>query len=164
MLRVPSVILKNTNVLSAATDIVYLPRVRKLLERNSSSRLQRIFKKFMHPYEIDHYNTLVKHGSQPEQKLVYVAGVWASKESLFKSLPYSSQRPSAIDIYTKLAYKSNDLDGKPKLNLDKKRFSTGCSTTSYWDKHLESTRYEMSISHDQNYLICILLHIKDAEP
>ncbi|CAG98308.1 holo-[acyl-carrier-protein] synthase [Kluyveromyces lactis] len=158
----PHIFLKNTNVISAATDIVFLPRVEKLLQRNSSSRLHRILKKFMHPYEIKQFETLVNSGSSLKHKSIYIAGVWASKESLFKTLPHSSDRPSAIDIYTKLAFKSNDPDGKPNLNLDQKRFSTGEHNITYWNEYLHSTRYEISISHDQDYLICILLHLRDA--
>lgn len=61
-IKVPQLVFKNTNVISAGTDIVYLPRIeRLLLKYRASSRLNRVLTKFMHQHEISHFNRLEQY-------------------------------------------------------------------------------------------------------
>lgn len=156
----PSLSIANANVRSVGTDIVHVPRIDKILRNNSETRLQRILRKFMHPKELQRFRELQKTQPLKAQSL-YVAGVWATKESLLKSLPSSQDKPPAIHIYTRLAYKYNDITGRPILKLDKNSFITS-STKDYWDQHLKSSQYIISLSHDQDYLVCFLVQLEIA--
>lgn len=159
-IKVPQLVFKNTNVISAGTDIVYLPRIeRLLLKYRASSRLNRVLTKFMHQHEISHFNRSEQYEPLKSQ-VIYVAGIWAIKEALLKTLPAGFGKPPAIQIYTKLLYKTNTPDGKPELHLDKDSFLND-ETKNYWNKYLERTKYVVSISHDQDYLISILLHMRE---
>ncbi|BAO38654.2 hypothetical protein KLMA_20196 [Kluyveromyces marxianus DMKU3-1042] len=138
-LKVPQLVFKNTNVISAGTDIVYLPRIeRLLLKYRASPRLNRVLTKFMHQNEISHFNRLQQYEPLKSQ-VIYIAGIWAIKEALLKTLPAGFGKPPAIQIYTKLLYKTNTPDGKPELHLDKDSFLND-ETKNYWNKYLERTK------------------------
>lgn len=160
--RFPSKInFKGSNVLAVGTDIVYIPRLEKMLLRNEPQRLNKIMRKFMHQREIEQFHYIALRQNIRSQA-TYLSGIWAIKESLFKCLPNEKSRPPAIHIYTRLGYKSKNDQGQPKFNLDMSRFITP-STQEYWNKYIKSTRFILSLSHDQDYLVCFMMHVHKAQ-
>ncbi|MBW2992285.1 holo-ACP synthase [Candidatus Woesearchaeota archaeon] len=84
----------------AGTDIVYIPRIKKLIENKSF--LEKIF----HPSELKNL--------KPE----HLAGVLAAKEAFFKAI---NQKPKWLDVeivYQKTSRPKLILSNKYKLNTD----------------------------------------------
>ncbi|SCU95969.1 LAMI_0F04632g1_1 [Lachancea mirantina] len=154
------------NVKGIGTDLVHVQRFRKLLDKyptsGNKSTLNKIIAKFMHPYEIDRLEALIQTETSQEPIIRYVAGVWATKEAIFKSLRCNSfpasEFPPAQFIFTKICYKTNEVDGRPKIGID-------CSQLGVWKQFSEhlitNSKFLVSLSHDADYLISFVCHIKD---
>ncbi|CCD25052.1 holo-[acyl-carrier-protein] synthase NDAI_0E02350 [Naumovozyma dairenensis CBS 421] len=154
------------NLLGIGTDIVYLPRFQRLLMKytndddvyaiKSSSALDRINDKFMHPIERATFRSLANESLSKRAK--YLAGVWATKEATLKALHCyipSEHIPPAQVIYTKLLYKTNNTStGSPQLQFDK-NFSTTTPLYSQFFRDYINGKIStlLSISHDEQYLV-----------
>lgn len=158
-------ILSKGRLLGIGTDIIYLPRINKLLQKYAvnpelpRSRFYKIAKKFMHPVELSKLESLLKQRDIADAKVVtYVGGIWAAKESTYKALscfvPHN-MIPPAQSVYTRLVYKTNQGNGVPVLRFDE-RFDTDPWTGSkFYKQYIEGpgTKPLISISHDRDYLI-----------
>lgn len=159
-----------SRLLGVGTDIVYLPRFTKLLQRyplqgsiEKKHSFIRIARKFMHPTEIIQMNSLQatsKRSSMATDSVItYVAGIWAIKESIFKafsSFVPSCEMPPAQSIYTKLVYKQNSSGKLPHVRFDD-QFSIKASPFDFefYKRYIgaPSTEALVSISHDGDYLV-----------
>lgn len=157
-------------LLGIGTDIVYLPRFHKLVQKyplkhgnNGNPTFYQLAKKFMHPIEIAKLETLLTNDTHTADRVTtYVGGVWAVKESVIKALacfvpPY--KMPPAQSIYTKLLYKTNDPNNIPIVRIDDKFPLSGSeSSAQFYREYIEapSTKVLVSISHDQDYLVAFV--------
>ncbi|KAL3232202.1 Mitochondrial holo-[acyl-carrier-protein] synthase [Nakaseomyces bracarensis] len=142
-------------------DIVYLPRVARLLARypRGTTGFQRLVTKFMHEEEIRRLGDY-----SDAQLLTKVAGTWALKEAGYKAL-FSAvdhmavcppeQVPSAMRVYTRLLYRTRTAVGSPRLNIDSASLSG-----EPFDEFLSRCEYLASISHDSDYVVAYTTLIK----
>ncbi|CUS20412.1 LAQU0S01e06018g1_1 [Lachancea quebecensis] len=154
----------HTAILGIGTDIVYLPRFAKIVEKHApieqSTAFRRMMSKFMHPIEISQLNQMLQSGCNSPSVVRYLAGVWATKEAIFKSL--ATQRLEepllpAQTIYTQVFYKANDQDGAPRIEIDS---SIKCSHPEFARAYIAGTRLMLSIAHDEDYLVSFVCHVR----
>lgn len=158
----------SSNILGIGTDIVHIPRFAQLLEKyplqQPNSKIFKILGKFMHPLEIEELRRRSEFPKRENQLACYISGIWATKEAIYKSLSSNvktGQLPPAQAIYTKLFYKTNDLDGKPLI----KRITSSTEDRDYRDftrEYIDGSEFLISISHDGNYLISFVCHVKNS--
>lgn len=168
---------KSSNrLLGIGTDIVYLPRFYKLLQKyplqygiNGNPTFYKLANKFMHPFEIAKLKTLIADDTHTAaQVCTYVGGVWAVKESVIKALACfvpPHKMPPAQRVYTKLLYKTNDSNNIPIVRLDNKFPLSGSqSCAQFYHEYIEtpSTKVLISISHDQDYLVAFACLVKES--
>jgi len=115
-------------VLAIGVDIVRISRISRLLDKSKLRFLQRV----LHPSEIEVYSKL--HGNRKAQ---YVAGSWAAKEAVFKTLDQSAQRSFQFRNWYRFSQEK-----RPFIGVDG------------WDK---SEEFHLSISHDEDMLIATVL-------
>ncbi|SCU95582.1 LAME_0F12662g1_1 [Lachancea meyersii CBS 8951] len=154
------------NVLGIGTDIVYLPRFAKLVSDDASARKartnNRILGKFMHATELSKLQCM-RQNNRPDTALVqYVAGVWATKEAVYKCFASSSntsiiELPPAKTIYTRFCYKTNDSKGIPKLVFDQELAGV---YPEFVKAYIDNTKFLLSISHDADYLVSYVCHVR----
>lgn len=136
-------------MIAVGCDIVYLPRVARLVSRYppGCTGFNRLISKFMHEKEIKHVKSL-----DNKALISYIAGTWALKEAGLKAIHSGVPvpvPPPAIHIYTKLLYRSRNLHGGPVLNIDMQALDL----KSPCEKYLSQCEFLSSISHDQDYLM-----------
>ena len=153
------------NVVGIGTDIVHLPRIARIIAKygrsSGSSSMYRITKKFMAGPERLRFQTLLtENNSELDMRnaVRYMAGVWATKESLLKALSCYvpvSELPPAQTIYSKLFCKKNLSSGVPIVQI-LEDFPTKCPEYKdfYYNYIFHDLEALISISHDQDYLIC----------
>ena len=146
-----------SSVLGIGTDLVYLPRFTRLLEKMSSfehkERFHKILRKFMHPREILCFDQMRQRDASPTALSNYAAGIWATKEAVFKSLVAQKNDvvlPPAQFIYTKMCFKSNDTNGAPYLEIDKEQTLL---RPEFEKAYIRNSKFLLSISHDGDYLV-----------
>ncbi|QLG70658.1 hypothetical protein HG535_0A06000 [Zygotorulaspora mrakii] len=155
-------------LVGVGTDIVYLPRIAKLLDKYTSnrdrniSRFHKITQKFMHPIELNQLDTLLTEGSSSKTRLTtFIGGVWASKESTYKALscfvPHD-MIPPAKTIYTGLFYKMNAKNGYPTLQFDDKFQESHLANQDFYRDFVKIPQIKplISIAHDHDYLACFV--------
>ncbi|AMD19042.1 HBR141Cp [Eremothecium sinecaudum] len=158
-------------LLGIGSDIVFLPRFRKIIKalpavhQPSLVCLPSICRKFMHPMETEHLKSLLLRDASNESAAVrYIAGVWATKEAVYKALSSSvvpDHLPPASTIYTKLCYKVNYQDvGRPMVILDPK-FRSKTAYKLFWDRYVTNSEFLVTISHDTDYLISFVAHVRN---
>lgn len=145
-------------------DIVHLPRILKLVNKYSAreSTLNAIVGKVMCSHEREKFQTLIKDYNnnsssskiQKQRSVTYLAGIWATKEALYKSManfiPHHDMLP-AQTIYTKLFFKSNNqTTGAPQVQI-LNPLTSECQIL--YEKYLKNSNILVSISHDGDYLI-----------
>ncbi|SCU82665.1 LADA_0C07140g1_1 [Lachancea dasiensis] len=151
-------------VLGIGTDVVYLPRFKNLISKYGSSedgkRLHRLLGKFMHNRELSEFQELVNGGKYGLPLVHYIAGIWATKEAVYKALAsrqVACAMPPAQTIYTKLLYKTNDAKGVPRIEIDH-------SLTVQYPKFIQdsilNTKFLVSLSHDEDYLVSYVCQTK----
>ncbi|KAH3902325.1 holo-[acyl-carrier-protein] synthase SCDLUD_002145 [Saccharomycodes ludwigii] len=182
-------------------DIVYLKRFDKLLLKtflkpalsklpsrsttclnNTNNTLEKICNKFMHKNEWDYFcNQLESHN----ERVKYIAGVWAIKESILKTLPDGNDilLPPTVTIYTKIFYKGvtmkkqdNDFirgnnsvssSSKPRIIIDESYVEEMIKNRDNKNKYkdfitmLANSKFHVSLSHDGDYLIAYVVRVKD---
>lgn len=110
------------------TDIVEISRIRKLLQKNSTEFLSRIFTE-----------SELREASAKKNSAEYLAGRWAVKEALSKALGCGiGAECNWKDINT-----TNNARGAPKTSL-----SGAASKTSLGKK---VKKIHVSISHERNF-------------
>ncbi|KAK6461427.1 4'-phosphopantetheinyl transferase superfamily [Scheffersomyces coipomensis] len=113
-------------------DVTSISRFKKLLEKNNDF-VERLSLRLLHPkYELNKFVTLRKN-HESDQLLLFLAGTWASKEALYKSLDISDQRSFEFKHW----YRSYDENGKPLIQSD-------IHTTD---------EFLLSLSHDQDTVV-----------
>ncbi|CAR22748.1 ACPS domain-containing protein [Lachancea thermotolerans] len=151
-------------MLGIGTDIVYLPRFAKIVEKHApvgqSTTFRKIATKFMHPEEVRHLYQMLQLGYNSPSVVRYLAGVWATKEAIFKSL--AAQRLEipllpAQKIYTQVFYKTNEQDGAPRVEFDS---SIERLHPEFARAYIANTRFVLSIAHDEDYLVSFVCHIR----
>lgn len=142
-------------------DIVHIPRILELINKYSTkkSTLNAIARKVMCSREREKFQNLMRNLDihcevQKQQCVTYMAGIWATKEALYKSMthfiPPHDMLPAQM-IYTKLFYKSNNqITGAPQVQIVNP-LTTECQLL--YEKYLKDTNIFLSISHDGEYLI-----------
>ncbi|AET38141.1 holo-[acyl-carrier-protein] synthase Ecym_2409 [Eremothecium cymbalariae DBVPG len=175
------------NLLGIGTDVVRVSRFLRLMEKYSSKQQQlsdqragrngfeRFTKKFMHPYEVKQfYGEVVEAATtasgrcssvQQMRNARYLAGIWATKEAIYKALVSGLQRPNALPaasaIY-KQFYKSNDaVTGCPVINVDVGGFRETAGLERFWNMHVKGSRFLLSVSHDGDYVVTFVCQVKD---
>lgn len=153
------------NVLGIGTDIVHLPRIARIIAKygpsSGSSSLYRITKKFMAEPERLKFQTLLTESNSDlniQKAVRYMAGVWATKESLLKALSCYvpvSELPPAQTVYSKLFCKTNLSSGVPIVQI-LGDFPVRCPEYNdfYYNYIFRNLEALISISHDRDYLIC----------
>ncbi|CCK72245.1 holo-[acyl-carrier-protein] synthase KNAG_0J01640 [Huiozyma naganishii CBS 8797] len=142
-------------MLGIGVDLVYLPRISKLIAKyKGSSTLNAICGKFMCAQEQAHMGQLLLSGDAT-RTVQYMAGVWAAKEAVYKALSCfvpSNALPPAQTVYSQLMHKHNvgkcptlsTLESFPQLYPQHEQF---------YSKYILPSRMLLSISHDGDYLI-----------
>jgi holo-[acyl-carrier protein] synthase len=115
-------------ILGMGTDIVEISRIRKLLKKNSSEFLSRVYTE----------NELEESGAK-KNSAEYLAGRWAVKEALSKALGCGI----GGDCNWKDVSTTNDSRGAPKIHL-----SGFASKTA---KIKGARKIHVSISHEKHY-------------
>ncbi|EDO17152.1 hypothetical protein Kpol_1072p22 [Vanderwaltozyma polyspora DSM 70294] len=160
--------ISNSKVYGIGTDIVHLPRIARLLIRyplelpgeiRNKKSFHRISNKFMHEQEYSYLQSLNQDTPRDVNRIIkYIASVWASKECFYKSLSNyvpKTELPPAQTIYTKLAYRTKDRDGKPLLQIDPSFINGNMKYTNFFNNYIDPNLFQilLSISHDKDYLI-----------
>lgn len=152
--------------IGVGTDIVYIPRFSRLLRKYPTelkdSKFWKIANKFMHSYEKKVLSQILIERHSHLRAVQYISGVWSIKESIYKSLSTQSDKdclPPAQVIYTKLCYRDKDMENKPIIVIDQNSFIS-CGYSDFYNNHIKGTKFLLSISHDQDYLISFVCHVK----
>lgn len=128
-----SLFMKFPVVVGLGVDITRILRFSRLLSRPNSARfLQRI----LHPTENDKFNRL-ELSSRPQ----FVAGCWAAKEAVFKTLDAEDQKVFLFNLWSR-----RTVGQKPEIVND-----------AHLDKFL------LSISHDDDILVATVLRQRLVE-
>lgn len=128
-----SLFMKFPVVVGLGVDITRVLRFSRLLSRPDSARfLQRV----LHPTENDKFNRL-ELSSRPQ----FVAGCWAAKEAVFKTLDAEDQKVFLFNLWSR-----RTVGQKPEIVND-----------AHLDKFL------LSISHDDDILVATVLRQRLVE-
>lgn len=152
------------NVIGIGADIVYVPRIKRLLSKNlehAPLRFDKIARKFMHEQEIIQLRELISSPGPENTLAYYVSGVWAVKEAIYKSMaseiPLQALPPAQV-LYTKLCYKTNDEQGRPHVEIDYRSME---GYADFISRHIKGTSFKVSISHDRDYVMAFICHVKN---
>lgn len=118
-------------VVAIGIDIVRISRISHLLAKSKSRFLNRV----LHPSELDICSRL-----PDTRKAQYVAGSWAAKEALFKTLDIAAQKEFQFRKWYRFAQEKRPFIGREN-----------------WDKNEE---FHLSISHDGDILVATVLRQK----
>lgn len=131
-------------VLGVGLDIVEVSRFHDILYKRGDDYANRFVKRVLNPgHEIARFHHLhLKR--DPDLCVKYVAGCWALKEALFKTLDRDCQKQFAFNAW----YRQNDADGKPTIWNDAYPF--------------QDEQFHASISHDGGILAAVILRQKLA--
>ncbi|SCU84647.1 LADA_0D02960g1_1 [Lachancea dasiensis] len=158
----------SSSVLGIGTDVVYLPRFQRLILKYGSpgdgKRLDRIMSKFMHARELSRYQELLQNHKSSLPLIHYAAGVWATKEAIYKTLASQvpvNMMPPAQTIYTKLCYKLNGSTGAPKIEIDDTLMT---KYPKFMLENIINTKFLVSLSHDEKYLVSFVCQSKIGPP
>ncbi|GAV54978.1 hypothetical protein ZYGR_0AS03010 [Zygosaccharomyces rouxii] len=154
-------------ILGIGTDIVFTPRIYGLLKRfpPNGSGFRRLTAKFMHQHELQELQLLIDQKRDPT---TYVAGVWATKECVWKALASFVDPkliPPAMSVYTRLCYKTKGPGGAPILVFDSNFPITTPLHSLFYREVIYKRRLEalLSISHDKDYLVAFMMMLEDVE-
>lgn len=131
-------------VLGVGLDIVEVSRFHRILYKRGDNYANRFVKRVLNPrHEISKFQ-LLHLKSDSDQCVRYVAGCWALKEALFKTLDHDHQQHFAFNAW----YRRNDANGKPTIWND-----------AY---PLHDENFQASVSHDGGILAAVVLRQKAA--
>lgn len=115
-------------------DLIKVLRIGTLLSKPIGYRfLQRV----LHPSEICHIESLSE-----DNRVLYVAGCWATKEAIFKSLNSIDQRSFAFNKWYRYLENGRPLIGCDKPTLDE---------------------FQLSISHDGGFVLATVVRQEIVE-
>lgn len=119
------------SVLGIGVDVVRVSRILRLLENTKKGRfIQRV----LHPSEVKNF-----HNHDNETVARYVAGCWAAKEAVFKTLDPKDQKKFQFKRW----YRYSEA-GRPYIGFDEKM----------------ADEFLLSISHDGDILVATVLRQK----
>ncbi|KAG5421138.1 hypothetical protein I9W82_000228 [Candida metapsilosis] len=134
----PGVARKAGLVVGIGVDIIKTSRFEKLLKAKTSSFAERLCKRILHPrHELPRFKEM-----GGERQVQFLAGSWAAKEALFKTLQQEEQDQFNFNEW----YRFNNSTGKPFIWNDK------------FDP--KSEEFHLSISHDDSLVIATVLRQK----
>lgn len=151
--------------LGIGTDIVHLPRFKRLLQKyplrpnHEMQPFMKIARKYMHPYEMNKIQAIANEPDSATRLVIYAAGIWGIKESVLKALSCfvpAEDMPTAQSIYTKLIFKSSISGEKPLLQFDDTYRAIATKQEAiFYKRYIEAplTQPLVSISHDGDYLV-----------
>ncbi|CAR28572.1 hypothetical protein ZYGR_0S02050 [Zygosaccharomyces rouxii] len=152
-------------VLGIGTDIVFTPRISHLLQRfpPNGSGFKRLTTKFMHQHELEELQLLLYQKKDPT---TYLAGVWATKECVWKAMTSfvdPKLMPPAISVYTRLCYKTKGPRGSPFLVFDSNFPQTTPLHSLFYNEVIYKRKIKalLSISHDKDYLVAFMTMLED---
>ncbi|GMM37826.1 hypothetical protein DASC09_051510 [Saccharomycopsis crataegensis] len=152
-------------VLGLGNDVVNIQRFRNILVHHgiNSSYVKRLTQRILNErHEYPRFASLLPKGISGEisgdkidsstlhRCCQILAGSWASKEALFKSLDPHHQKHFVFKNW----YKWNDENGKPNIQIDR---SVAPSD------NMTEDQFMLSISHDGDMLIATVLRIGNVE-
>ncbi|KAG2736063.1 hypothetical protein G9P44_000153 [Scheffersomyces stipitis] len=127
---------KCLKVLGIGVDVVNTDRFRRLVSRDPRF-LAKLTARILHPqHELPEFFRI----SDAENKVKFLAGSWASKEAVFKTLDISSQKQFQFKHW----FRRYSEQGKPHICNDNYPQS-------------EQEEFLLSISHDSNVLVASAL-------
>lgn len=124
-------------ILGIGNDIVKILRFLNILKKHgvSGKYTGRLARRILHEEEILRFNRIAKTGSLVQAGR-FLAGSWATKEAIFKSLDTIRQKRFVFSEWRK----ENDESGRPQVK-------GGLSNEKFW----------LSISHDGDYLTAVVV-------
>lgn len=125
-----------STVVGLGVDIVRISRIARVLSRESTKT--RFLKRVLHPSELDTFSTL-----HPDRGAQYVAGSWAAKEAVFKTLDAGDQKTFQFKNWY-------------RFSREKRPF-IGCDSVDPLEE------FHLSISHDGDLLVATVLRQKLQE-
>lgn len=165
-----------SKTLGIGTDIIHLPRFKRLLEKyplrtgiDEPKSFLRIAKKFMHPHELTKLQAMAHKPYDETHVAIYTAGIWGIKESVLKALACyvpSDEMPTAQCVYTRLVYRSSSRGQRPTIQFDDTfRSKASHSDAAFYDRYIDtlSTKPLVSISHDGDYLVTFACLVEGEE-
>ena len=133
--------------ISIGTDIVYIPRIQKAIERFGRRFLERVYA----PSEQETYQTTLTARPPKEPAIAYLAGRWAAKEAVVKALGTGWTGINYTDIEIR-----RHSSGVPQVVLHR-------AAAAYALQRGEP-QWQLSVSHDHEYAIASALLIFPANP
>ena len=135
--------------LSVGTDVVYLPRIRRLINKREGRSLVHFAKRILHPLEIRdlthrHPQWQVQHagaGAGSDCLIKWLGGRFAAKEAARKAMGATTL--GWKDVWVEVIERS----GQPHII---------CATRDVYNQNVEREA-KLSISHDGDYVIATVL-------
>lgn len=138
---VVALLVEGMTVLGIGVDIVKISRFNLILTKNGGVNggtvSDRFIRRVLHPKELVEYEKLRQNDSI-EPHVRYVAGSWAAKEAIFKTLDPRDQKIFQFKDW----YRYKDQYGKPQI---------------WSDDYSRKEQFLLSISHDGDSLIANVL-------
>lgn len=136
------------------TDIVYIPRIAKALERFGDRFLQRVYTLaeqqdcgYIQPPTADYLSPYLKPLTA-QTSINQLAGRWAAKEAVAKALLTGFQGLSYTDIEIR-----RQPNGAPQVFL----YGAAADLADSWGE----CQWQLSLSHDRDYCIATALLVCD---
>ncbi|KAI5955491.1 hypothetical protein KGF57_003623 [Candida theae] len=125
-------------VVAIGVDIIKTSRFEKLLRTKTTSFAERLSKRILHhTHELPKFNEM-----DAGRQVQFMAGSWAAKEALFKTLHQEEQDVFNFNEW----YRYNNSSGKPFISNDKYDYN--------------NEEFHLSISHDDSLVIATVLRQK----
>ncbi|KAK8794827.1 hypothetical protein WA158_002122 [Blastocystis sp. Blastoise] len=122
------------------TDILYIPRISKILERHGDRFVKRVL-------NVEEQTIYYAH----RDPVSFLASRWCSKEAIYKAVGCNGLNFNEIIIKHKV---TNAFSGIPSVSF------TGKTKLIIDPLHLSNI--QISISHDQDYCIAYVLAVKES--
>lgn len=120
--------------LGIGVDIVKRSRFKRLLSKNPAFSV-RLTQRILHPIHEAHRFKNMNN----ERQVQYIAGSWAAKEAVFKTLTPNEQEQFNFNDW----YRYHDNNGKPFIWNDNFK--------------VENDEFHLSVSHDEDYIVATVL-------
>lgn len=133
-----------SSIVGHGIDIVSLSRIKNMMSR-SGSFTTRFSKRILHENELKVFNAMVRDEGENSAQVRFLAGNWAMKEAIYKTLDASDQTTFEFRHW----YKTYDSRGKPVVFSDKYGGS--------------DEEFLLSISHDNDNLVASVIRQKIME-
>lgn len=129
------------------TDIVYIPRIRRAVERYGERFLSRVYT----PGEQHVYLQALNSRSSKSPAIAFLAGRWAAKEAVVKALGTGWTGINYTDIEI-----ARHPSGLPQVVLHQ--------AAADYTRQRGTPQWQLSLSHDHEYAIATALLIFQVHP